>query len=61
MYGRFDNVISLTEFILKKRDELAEIRNNRIVLSKHTNDTLNEFQICAEKMNANIEEKALEI
>ncbi|KAL4135376.1 hypothetical protein QTP88_006990 [Uroleucon formosanum] len=57
----FDKNISLTEFNLEEEEELAEIRNNRTLLSKYKNVPLNEFWIHVEKIHDKIGKKALKI
>jgi len=57
----FDKNISLTEFSLEEEEELAEIRNNRTLLSKYKNVPLNEFWIHVEKIHDKIGKKALKI
>ena len=53
--------ICLTEFSLEEEEELAEIRNNRTLLLKYKNVSLNEFWIQVEKIHAEIGKKALKI
>jgi len=57
----FDKNISLTEFSLEEEEELAEIRNNRTLLSKYKNVPLNEFWIHVEKIHDKIGKRALKI
>ncbi|XP_050064195.1 protein FAM200A-like [Aphis gossypii] len=57
----FDKNMCLTEFSLEEEEELAEIRNNRTLLLKYKNVSLNEFWIQVEKIHAEIGKKALKM
>ncbi|KAE9531607.1 hypothetical protein AGLY_010813 [Aphis glycines] len=57
----FDKNICLTEFSFEEEEELAEIQNNRILLLKYKNVSLNEFWIQVEKIHGEIGKKALKI
>lgn len=55
----FDRNISIIECSLEEEEVLAELRNNRTLLLKHKNASINEFWIYVTKIYANICKKAL--
>lgn len=53
----FDRSISFLEYSLQEKEELSEIRNEQILLSKYKKCSIYEFWIHVEKMYANGKKK----